>query len=127
MRVLFDTTALYVAAGVSDLTFTPKVQRLLEDPETIRMISPLSISEIAIKANKGLTPLTQDHIARLLFDLDLAILPLSAEHTLKLFGLPPHHADPFDRLLISTALVENLPIVARDREFKNYKGLRVIW
>lgn len=127
MKVLFDTTALYVAAGVSRLTFTPKVQHLLADPETVRMISPVSFCEIAVKANKGLTPLTRAHIAGLIFDLDLTVLPLSAEHTFRLFGLPAHHSDPFDRLLIATALVENIPFVARDREFDEYKGLRVIW
>ena len=127
MRVLLDTTALYVAAAVSSLTFTSKVQRLLEDSETIRLISPVSFTEIAIKANRGLTPLTQKHISRLIVDLDLTVLPLSAEHTFKLFGLPSHHNDPFDRLLIATALVENIPLVAKDREFKKYKGLRVIW
>ncbi len=127
MRVLFDTTALYVAAGVSNLTFTPRVQRLLENAETVRMISSVSFSEIAIKANKGLTPLTQKHLGQLVVDLDLTVLSLSAEHTFRLFGLPAHHSDPFDRLLIATALVENITIVARDREFKKYRGLRVIW
>ena len=127
MRVLFDTTALYVAAGLSDVTFTPKVQRLLEHAETARMVSPISFNEIAIKANKGLTPLTREHIEKLIFDLDLTILPLIAEHSYKLFGLPAHHTDPFDRMLIATALAEDISIVANDREFKKYKGLRVIW
>ena len=127
MRVLLDTTALYVAAGLSGLTFTPRVQRLLEDPETVRLISPVSFGEIAIKANKGMSRLTREHVGRLIVDLDLTVLPLSAEHTFKLFGLPSHHGDPFDRLLIATALVENIPLVARDREFKKYKGLRVVW
>ena len=51
MRVLFDTTALYVAAGVAAITFTPKVRRLLEHSETVRLASPVSFNEIAIKAN----------------------------------------------------------------------------
>ena len=127
MRVLFDTTALYVAAGVSDLVFTPKVQRLLEHSETVRMVSPISFNEIAIKANKGLTPLTQEHIEKIIFDLDLTILPLTAKHSFKLFGLPVHHSDPFDRMLIATALAEDVSIIANDREFKKYKGLRVLW
>jgi PIN domain nuclease of toxin-antitoxin system len=122
-----DTTALYVAAGVSGVSFTPKVRRLLEDPETVRLVSPVSFNEIAIKANKGLTPLTQQHIERLISDLALTVLPLTAEHSFRLFGLPAHHADPFDRMLIATALAEDIPIVASDREFKRYKGLRVIW
>jgi PIN domain nuclease of toxin-antitoxin system len=127
MRVLLDTTALYVAGGVSDLTFTPKVQRLLNDANTVRMVSPISFTEIAIKANRGLTPLTRKHIDKLIFDLDLTILPFTAEHSLRLFGLPNHHSDPFDRILIATALAEDVAIVAKDREFQKYKGLRLIW
>ena len=127
MRVLFDTTALYVAAGVGGVTFTPKVRRLLEDPETVRIVSPVSFSEIAIKANRGLTPLTREHIEKLIIDLDLTVLPITAEHSFRLFGLPSHHGDPFDRMLIATALAEDVAIVASDREFKKYKGVRVIW
>lgn len=127
MRVLFDTTALYVAAGVSSLTFTTKIQRLLEHSETVRMVSPVSFNEIAIKANRGLTPLTREHLEKIMFDLDLTVLPLTAEHSFRLFGLPNHHSDPFDRMLIATALAEDMSIVANDRVFKKYKGLRVIW
>lgn len=127
MRVLFDTTALYVAAGLSDLAFRPKIQRVLEHPDTVRIVSPVSFNEIAIKANKGLTPLTPDHIQKLIFDLDLTVLPLTAEHSFKLFGLPAHHSDPFDRMLIAIALAEDVSILASDREFRKYKGLRVIW
>lgn len=127
MRVLFDTTALYVAAGVGGISFTPKVQRLLEHPETVRIVSTISFNEIAIKANKGLVPITREHIRKLIVDLDLTVLPLTAEHSFKLFGLPPHHGDPFDRMLIATALAEDIAIVGRDREFRKYKGLRVIW
>jgi PIN domain nuclease of toxin-antitoxin system len=127
LRVLLDTTALYVAAGLSDAAFTPKVQSLLERPETVRMVSPISFNEIAIKANKGLTPLTREHMEKLVVDLELTVLPLIAEHSFQLFGLPPHHRDPFDRMLIATALAEDIAIVAVDREFRNYKGLRVIW
>ena len=127
MRVLLDTTALYIAARGSGVSFSPKVRRLLEDPETVRLVSPVSFNEIAIKANKGLTPLTRQHIERLISDLVLTVLPLTAEHSFRLFGLPAHHADPFDRMLIATALAEDLAIVASDREFKRYKGLRVIW
>jgi PIN domain nuclease of toxin-antitoxin system len=127
LRVLLDTTALYVAANGSGASFTPKVRHLLEDPETARLVSPISFNEIAIKANKGLTPLTREQVEQLIFDLSLTVLPLTAEHSLKLFGLPAHHSDPFDRMLIATALVEDVAIVAKDREFRRYEGLRVVW
>jgi PIN domain nuclease of toxin-antitoxin system len=127
LRVLLDTTALYVAGGVSDLAFTPKVQHLLEDPDTVRFVSPVSFMEIAIKANRGLTAFTRKHMDSLVFDLNLTVLPMSAGHSMGLFGLPAHHHDPFDRALIAIALAESVPLVAKDREFKKYKGLRTIW
>jgi PIN domain nuclease of toxin-antitoxin system len=116
-----------VAAGVGGAAFTPRTQTALEQPETVRLISPVSINEIAIKANKGLVPLGRKHIEKLILDLALTVLPMMAEHSFQLFGLPPHHSDPFDRMLIATALAEDVAIVANDREFKRYKGLRVIW
>lgn len=116
-----------MAGGVADLAFTPKVQRILEAPDTVRFVSPISFIEIAIKTNRRLTPFTRKHLESLVFDLNLTVLPISAEHSMGLFGLPAHHHDPFDRALIAIALAESVPIVARDREFKKYKGLRTIW
>ena len=127
MRVLLDTTALYVAAGRSDIDFTPKVRRLLEDAATERVISAVSILEVAIKANKGLSDVTHADMERLIDDLQLTVLPLTLGHALRLFGLPGHHADPFDRMLIATALVEDLSVVTNDRCFRQYRGIRVIW
>ncbi len=111
---MLDTTALYLAGGVLDLGFTPTVQLLLEDPDTVRLVSPISFIEIAIKSNRGLTPFTRKHIETLVFDLNLTVSQISTEPSLGLFGLPAHHHDPFDRSLISIALAERVPIVARD-------------
>lgn len=44
----------------------------------------------------------------------------------KLFELPLLHREPFDRMLIATALAEDVPLVSIDRQFPKYKGLRVI-
>ncbi len=46
---------------------------------------------------------------------------------LRLFQLPLHHSDPIDRILIATALVEDIPIIGGDRLFKRYTGLKIIW
>ena len=112
---------------MADVPFTPRVRRLLEREETVRIVSPVSFIENAMKANKGVTPLTREHLDKLTVDLDLTILPFTAGHSFQLFGLPVHHGDPFDRMLIAVALAEDIAIVARDREFRNYKGLRVMW
>jgi PIN domain nuclease of toxin-antitoxin system len=100
---------------------------LLEDPHTALFISSLSITELAIKSNKGRSALSREDVEEIIDDLKATVLPFGANHALRLFGLPLHHGDPFDRMLIATALAEEMPIVARDDEFKKYKGLRVIW
>jgi PIN domain nuclease of toxin-antitoxin system len=46
--------------------------------------------------------------------------------TVHLYDLSRHHRDPFDRMLIATALAGEIPLVGSDRQFKKYKGLRVI-
>ena len=127
LRVLLDTTALYVFAGASELSFSSRVSELLKNPENEVLVSPLSFQEIAIKASKGLTHLRPEHIQKLILEESLTVLDLTAAHAFRVFGLPPHHGDPFDRMLIATALAEDVAIVARDREFTKYKGLRVIW
>jgi PIN domain nuclease of toxin-antitoxin system len=93
----------------------------------VRLVSPISSAEIAITANRGLVAFTGKHLESLVFDLNLTVFPRSAEHSMGLFGLPAHHRDPLDRALIAIALAESAPLVAKDREFKNYRGLRTIW
>jgi PIN domain nuclease of toxin-antitoxin system len=55
-----------------------------------------------------------------------AELPISLEHAVKAGLLPLHHRDPFDRLLVSQALVLGVPIVSADRTLDAY-GVRRIW
>jgi PIN domain nuclease of toxin-antitoxin system len=49
------------------------------------------------------------------------ILPIELSHALYLENLPPHHKDPFDRLLISQAIVENMTLISADSSFGKYK------
>ena len=56
----------------------------------------------------------------------MELLPLRYEHLLQLEALPPHHGDPFDRLLIAQAVTEQLPIPSADRKLKDY-SVAVIW
>jgi PIN domain nuclease of toxin-antitoxin system len=57
----------------------------------------------------------------------LRVLPYTAEHAFRLFALPAHHADPFDRQIIAQALVENVAVVTPDESFSLYEGLTVVW
>ncbi len=56
----------------------------------------------------------------------LDLLPISPEHATTVEGLPLHHKDPFDRLLIAQAIVEGIPIVGADVAFDAYP-IRRIW
>ncbi|CAN5501553.1 MAG: type II toxin-antitoxin system VapC family toxin [Acidobacteriota bacterium] len=49
------------------------------------------------------------------------IIPVELSHVLYLENLPPHHKDPFDRLLISQAIVEDMTLVSSDKRFSDYK------
>ena len=54
------------------------------------------------------------------------ILPINLSHALNLKNLPPHHKDPFDRLLISQAIVENMTLVSADANFAKYQ-VNLLW
>ena len=54
------------------------------------------------------------------FDSGFLELPVTFRHAERLTGLPPHHRDPFDRMLVAQAAVEELALVTRDRVFARY-------
>ena len=82
---------------------------------------------IAIKQAIGKLVFRKEDIVNGISDLRLRVLPYTASHAYRLFGLPLHHTDPFDRQIIAQALAEAIPIVTSDEKFKLYKGLEVIW
>jgi PIN domain nuclease of toxin-antitoxin system len=66
-----------------------------------------------------------------LADLRLRVLPYTAEHAYRLFGLPLHHSDPFDRQIIAQALAENTaavtPMPSKMPSSSFIEGIKVIW
>ena len=53
------------------------------------------------------------------------ILPIELRHALHVAQLPPHHRDPFDRMLVAQALIERMPVLTADRRFTAY-GVEVL-
>lgn len=106
-----------------------RVQRLLADPDRERLLSAVSIAEVAIKTRIGKLNMSQERVQTAIFDLKLDVLPFTPAHARKLFDLPMHHREPFDRFLIASAIVEDIPLVGGDAKFPAYKpeGLRVLW
>ena len=89
-------------------------------------VSAVTIWEIAIKARLGkVDPGTKDLDREIVANHFLELL-ISARHALVAGNLPPHHTDPFDRMLIAQAQVEELTIVTHDERFAAYK-IPVLW
>ncbi len=126
VRVLLDT-AILIYALESPERLTKRATTVLENAENLLELSAISLSEIAIKRALGKLRLSADVARQAVADLNLRILPYTAEHAFQLFDLPLHHADPFDRQIIAQALYEKIPILTSDEKFSLYKGLRLIW
>ena len=126
MRVLLDT-AILIFAAQSPERLTKRASAVLSNPENTRELSTVSLSEIAIKTASGKLKFSLDDIQRAIEDLRIRILPYTADHALRLFEVPLHHADPFDRQLIAQSLRENIPVMTSDQKFSLYKGVEIIW
>lgn len=126
MKILLDThTFLW---GLSDETkLSERVRRLLPSAES--WLSVASLWEILIKSQSGKLPLPQPVgpyvMSKLKFN-GVKLLPVTAEHVLRVESLPMHHRDPFDRMLIAQSLEEELPLVTSDAIFRRY-GMNLIW
>ncbi len=116
-----------VHAYIGDVPLSRKVYALLSDPEALPLISTVSLMEIAMKHDAGKLKMGAAETKQAMRDLRLQAISFAPDHAMRLYGLPFHHRDPFDRMLIATALAEDIPLIGSDRQFKKYKGLKVIW
>lgn len=123
MRLLLDTHALLWALGDPD-RLVPATRELLEDPAHDIFVSAASLWEIAIKAGLGKLEVPTD-LERAVFAVGFQALEIRFPHVRALRGLPNHHRDPFDRILVAQALHEGLKIVSRDARMPLY-GVEVV-
>ncbi len=127
MNLLLDTHAfIWFINGSREL---PKnVAAEIKSLDNNCYISIASLWEISIKTSIGKLKLKSrfNHISKFLADNEIEILPLTFEHLQKLTRLKYHHRDPFDRVIISQALTENITVVTKDTEFKQY-GVKILW
>ena len=126
VRLLLDTAVLIYAVE-SPERLTKRAIAALENVENVLELSAVSLSEIAIKTALGKLRLSAAVARQAVEDLDIHILPYTADHAFHLFDLPLHHGDPFDRQLIAQALSEKIPVVTSDEKFSLYKGLKLLW
>jgi PIN domain nuclease of toxin-antitoxin system len=117
LRLLLDTHTLIWWAD--DRPLAGPAAEAIRSPDNAKFVSAASIWEAEIKVQLG----------RLLLEIDLAAeslahgfeaLPITFDHAGAAGRLPPHHGDPFDRMLVAQAQLEGLTIVTRDPVFDSY-------
>jgi PIN domain nuclease of toxin-antitoxin system len=124
--VLLDTVTFLWSVKEPERV-SKKAMAILAEPETEREISAISLSEMAIKWAIGKLGISRSEVEQGVVDLELRVLPFNGVHAYKMFVLPMHHSDPFDRQIIAQAMVEEIPVVTSDRTFAAYQGLEIIW
>ena len=118
MRLLLDThTFLW---WVSDWGRIPKPTRdAIADPVNEVFVSAVSGWEIGIKKAKGRL-VAPDNLAAVVGEKRFEHLPLTFDHAERAATLPPHHRDPFDRMLVAQAQAEGLTLVTHDSRIPLY-------
>lgn len=122
MRLLLDTQVwLWMVAAPDRLA--PSARAIVTAAENELLFSAASAWEIAIKHALGKLTLPEPpdaFVPRLMAQLGITPLPVLHRHALHVATLPPRHRDPFDRLLVAQAQLEELPILTADRGFGLY-------
>lgn len=128
MNVLLDTHAFLWFVNDSPRLSQP-ARVLLESDETQPFISTASLWEIAIKISLGKLSLTQPYetfISQQLALNGIGLLNIGIEHIVAVANLHFHHRDPFDRLIVIQAKIENMALVSADSIFDIY-DIERIW
>lgn len=124
MRLLLDSNALIWWITASR-RLGAKAYEAMADKTNEVVVGVGALWEMAIKRSLQKLHFPYD-FETVLRDEDLKVLPISFAHLGALDGLPWHHRDPFDRLLIAQALSEGIPIATGDRRFAAY-GVQIVW
>jgi PIN domain nuclease of toxin-antitoxin system len=90
------------------------------DPANDVLVSAVSAWEIAIKAALGRLSFPIDRLAGVLVTMGVQPLPISLTHAVAAGALPRHHDDPFDRMLVAQARLEDLVLVTEDAAIARY-------
>ncbi len=128
MRLLLDThTLLWWLLGRPELSASARA--VIADPSNEAFVSAASSWEIATKHRIGKLP----SAARIAADTTgiisaqgLSELPISIRHGQVAGQLPPIHKDPFDRILVAQAVIEDLILVSNDAVLRGY-GVALLW
>jgi len=128
VRLLLDTHVVIWWVDQDNLLSAP-AHAAITDPANELLISAATIWEIAIKIGIGKLSLSlpfREWMLHAIRDLRAVILPITVEYADVQASLPQHHGDPFDRLVIAQAIVEQIPVVSSDPVLDEY-GVKRLW
>ncbi len=121
MNVLLDThVALWALTDSPRLS--ERARELITAPRSTVWVSTVSVWEIAIKhaLGRGDMPIGAEDALRFFRRAGYRVLPIEPEHAAAVEHLPAHHQDPFDRLLVSQALIEPMRLLTHDATVARY-------
>jgi PIN domain nuclease of toxin-antitoxin system len=123
MRYLVDTQ-IFIWTLISPEKLTAQTQQILKNHEIF--VSQVSLFEIAIKQKINKLPelpLSITALAERIEQDNFNLLVMTTNHLATYNAIPllENHRDPFDRLLLATAMSENMPIISSDTNFSSYK------
>ena len=128
MRLLLDIHSFLWFAGGND-RLSPKARAAIEDMKNAAYLSMASLWEMAIKINIGKLELPKPLgvlVSEQIRENEFAMLRSEVEHFMVYTELPLYHRDPFDRMMIAQAQVENLSVVSKDAAFADY-DIDLLW
>ncbi len=128
MKFLLDTHT-FLWWTLDDPQLSIRARELIGDGENEVYISAASAWEISIKAAKGrliLPEVPSIYLASRMNLYRFHPMPIQIGHALRVFDLPAHHNDPFDRLLVAQSQLENMPLLTVDAEIRKYE-VEVVW
>jgi len=120
MKVLLDTQIfLWFVADAPHLT--KKMRTMIDDADEV-FVSAASIWEATIKSAWGKLDADPEALVAAIGESGFVELPVRAAHAAAVAGLPRHHRDPFDRLLVAQAVSEPLHLATADRALRRYSA-----
>jgi PIN domain nuclease of toxin-antitoxin system len=128
LRALLDTHAFLWWNG-HQAKLSARARRVITDTENEILLSVATVWEIALKERRGRLELplpASRYVPDRMAQDGFLPLDIQVSHVLEAAALPPHHDDPFDRVLIAQAIAEAVPIITADEIMRRY-AVRTIW
>jgi PIN domain nuclease of toxin-antitoxin system len=128
VRLLLDSCSL-IWYSTETSQFKPSVLEQIRDPLSDLFVSQASFIEIAGKAAAGRIKFAESFeafVQKAIPEYSIKVLKIEFDDIFLTSRLPPHHKDPFDRLLIAQALRSDFVVVTPDPKFPPY-GVKVLW